>query len=238
VRHAPDPDEQHVGTDDRDEHDGDEHDVPEEHLAEVHEVEEGPDARCVEGVLAVGRDPLGVEVLLGEVAGEALDDRRDEGDDAGHPGGGAAPSPCRHPELAPEVDDHEGHEELDAPQVHAVEEVPDGVGVPPVDPAEGDGEAGADGDGERGDGRDAEDVDPRCDVGRLTVGEKLSRRKEPERGVAHTSRPHTARVVVDGARAVGRDPLCLRRVLVAGCLRGGGRPCAVRATVPLRERQE
>jgi hypothetical protein len=48
--------------------------VPQEHLAEVHEVEECPDADGVEGVLAAGRDPLGVEVLLGEIAGEALDD--------------------------------------------------------------------------------------------------------------------------------------------------------------------
>ena len=49
--------------------------------------------------------------------------------------------PGRHPELAPQVDDHEGHEQLDAPQVQAVEEVPDRVGVPPVDASEGDGDA-------------------------------------------------------------------------------------------------
>ena len=59
--------------DDGDKHDGDQHDVPEEHLAEVHEVEEAAEAGGVDRVLAVGRYPLGVEVLLRQVAGEALD---------------------------------------------------------------------------------------------------------------------------------------------------------------------
>ena len=99
-----------------------------------------PDADRVEGVLAVGGDPLGVEVLLRQVAGEALDHRGHERHHAGDPGHRAAPAPGGHPELAPQVDDQERHEQLDAPQVQAVEEVANRVVVPPVRAAQGDGE--------------------------------------------------------------------------------------------------
>jgi hypothetical protein len=110
----------------------DKHDVPHQHLAEVHDVEKRADADGIEGVLAARRDPLGVEVLLGHVAGEALDDRADEGHYASGPGQGPPSPPGGHPELAPQVDDHEGHEGFDAPEVEAIEEAPDGVRMPPV----------------------------------------------------------------------------------------------------------
>ena len=46
------------------------------HLAEVGDVEERPDADRVEPVLGLGGDPLRVEVLLGDVAGQRRRDRR------------------------------------------------------------------------------------------------------------------------------------------------------------------
>jgi hypothetical protein len=171
VADAAHADQQHVRADDRDEDDREHHDVPHQHLAEVHQVEERPDADFVERVLAVGGDPLRVEVLLGQVAGEALHHRGQEGDHAGDPGQGPAAAPGRHPELVPQVDDQQRHEQLDAPQVQAVEEVPDRVGVPPVGTADRDGESADDNYGEGGQGRDAEHVHPGGDVGRLAVGQ-------------------------------------------------------------------
>jgi hypothetical protein len=88
-----------VGADDGDEDDRDEHHVPEEHLAEIHQVEERAQPGGVYGVLAVGGDPLRVEVLLGEVPGEALDDRGEKGDHAADPGERPAAPPGGHPEL-------------------------------------------------------------------------------------------------------------------------------------------
>jgi hypothetical protein len=114
--------------------------VPHQHLAEVHEVEETAHAYGIEGVLAAGRNPLGVEVLLGQVAGEALDNRGHERDHSGDPGDGSATPPRRHPEFAPQVDDHEGHERFDAPEMEAVEEMPDSVRVPPVGASQGQSE--------------------------------------------------------------------------------------------------
>src|SRR6266571_5509434 len=101
VGDAPDPDEQNVCPDEGDQHDGDEYEVPEQHLAEVHRVPEGADPDGVEGVLGGGGYPLGVEVLLREVASECLDDGGEECDHAGYPGQDPAPAPGRHPELAP-----------------------------------------------------------------------------------------------------------------------------------------
>ena len=51
-----------------------------------------------------------------------------------------------------QVDDHERHEQLHAPQVQAVEEVSDRVGVPPVGSTDGDGESRDDRDTERHEG--------------------------------------------------------------------------------------
>src|ERR1019366_2764146 len=102
---------------------------------------ERADADCVECILAVGGNPLRVEVLLGEVASEALDDRSHEGDHAGDPGPRPAAAPRCHPEFSPQVDDEQRHEELDAPQMQAVEEMPERVVMPPVRTAERDGKA-------------------------------------------------------------------------------------------------
>ena len=51
----------------------------------------GAGAGGVDAVLGLGADPLGVEVLLGQVAGEGGPDRNDEGDDPGDPGGRRLP---------------------------------------------------------------------------------------------------------------------------------------------------
>ena len=154
------PHQQDVRADDRDQHDRDEHDVPHQHLAEVHHVEERADPDRVERVLAAGGDPLGVEVLLRHIAGEALHHRGDERDHAGDPGPGPAAAPGRHPELAPQVDDQQRHEQLDAPQVQAVEEMPDRVVMPPVRAAQRQGEPARDRHPERGQRAHAEHVDP------------------------------------------------------------------------------
>ena len=176
--------------DQRDQDDRDQHHVPQQHLAEVHQVEERADPGRVERVLAVGRDPLRVEVLLRQVPGEALHDRGDERDHAGDPGERAAAAPGRHPELAPQVDDQERHEQLDAPQVNAVEEVADRVGVPPVGAAERDRESADDRHAERRERGHAEHVHPGRDVRRLAVRQQLLRRQYAERPAACPGRPH------------------------------------------------
>ena len=56
------------------------HDVPHEHLAEVEHVPDGAGAGGVDAVLGLGGDPLRVEVLLREVAGEGGRHGDDEGD--------------------------------------------------------------------------------------------------------------------------------------------------------------
>ncbi len=101
MAHAAHPHQQHVRANQRDEQERDEYHMPQQHLAEVHQVEERSDARRVERVLAVGRDPLGVEVLLRQVAGEALQDGGTKRDDPGHPGQRPPSAPGGHPELPP-----------------------------------------------------------------------------------------------------------------------------------------
>src|ERR1700722_3201225 len=101
--------------------------MPEQHLAEVHEVEECTNPDGVERIFSRCRNPLGVEILLREVTGETFDYRRHKRDDTGYPGEGPPPTPCGHPEFAPQVNDYEGHEQLDAPQMHAVEKMPDRI---------------------------------------------------------------------------------------------------------------
>jgi hypothetical protein len=135
-------------------------DVPHQHLAEVHHVEERANAHRVERVLAVGGDPLRVEILLGHIAGEALHDRGEEGDHSGDPGHRAATAPGRHPELPPQVDHQQRHEQLDAPQVRAVEEVAQRVVMPPIRAAERQREAGHNRDAERDQRGHAEHVHP------------------------------------------------------------------------------
>ena len=164
--------------------------MPHEHLTEVHEVEERSHPRSIEGILAVCGDPLRIEVLLGEIPGEALDDRHTERDYAGHPGEHPLATPGGHPELAPQMDDHERHEQLDAPQVQAVEEVPDRVVVPPVGAAEGKRETRHHDDRQRGERGYAEHVDPRGHVGRLAVWKKLCRGQHTKSKTSHAGRPH------------------------------------------------
>jgi hypothetical protein len=203
---------QDVEADDPDQRERQQDDVPEQHLAEVHDVPEAADANGVEGVLAVGRDPLRIEVLLGQVAAEALHDRDEKGQHPADPGARPLPSPGGHPELAPEVDDHQRHEQLDAPQMEAVEEVPDGVRVPPVDASERDQRAREDRHGERCEAADPEDVDPGGDVGGLVLGQQLVRRQPAQRGPPHPSRPGDAPPVrvTRNPRAGGGCSLLLR----------------------------
>jgi hypothetical protein len=138
----------------------------------------------------------------------------------------------RHPELPPQVDHHEGHEQLDAPQVDAVEEMAGRVVVPPVRAAQRQREPGHDRQRKSGQGGHAEHVDPRLHVRRLPVGQQLARRQKPQCPAPDTRRPHI------GVRVAGRR---LGHQLV----RAGGAPrraCAAAGSwsrltpVPVRER--
>ncbi|MGY3062886.1 hypothetical protein ACVWZD_007184 [Streptomyces sp. TE3672] len=100
---------------------GQQHDVPHEHLTEAQHVEPGADAHRVKAVFGLARDPLGVEVLLHQVAGEGGADRSDEDDGPGDPGQCPPSAPGGHEELSPQVDDHDEHEQFHAPQVQAVD---------------------------------------------------------------------------------------------------------------------
>ena len=196
MRDPADPYQQHVPADDGDQHDRQQHDVPHQHLAEIHHVEERAHPDGVERVLAAGGDPLRVEVRLRHIAGEALHDREHEGDHAGDPGHRAAAAPGGHPELAPQVDDDQGHEQLDAPQVQAVEEMTDRVVMPPVRAAEGQGEPGHDRHPEGRQRADAEHVNPGRHVGGLPVGQQLARRQRFERTAPHPRGPHPGGVII------------------------------------------
>src|SRR5438067_446138 len=114
---------QDVNDDDHADNEWQQHDVPHEHLAEVCDVEHGADADRVEPVLRLGTDPLRVEVGLHQVAGERRTDRAEEADGPGDPCHRSTAAPCSHPELSPQVDDHEREEEPNAPQWQAVEQV-------------------------------------------------------------------------------------------------------------------
>src|SRR6476620_6624334 len=111
--------------------DGQQHHGPEQHLPRVQDVEESADADRVDAILGFTADPLGVEVGLRQVAGEGSTDGGDEGDDTGDPRQRAPAAPGSHPELAPEMDDHHGHEDLDAPEVEGVDEAAEVGRVPP-----------------------------------------------------------------------------------------------------------
>ena len=78
--HAVAPDEDDVGDDEDADDQRQESHVPEQHLARVEDVEAGADADRVEAVLGLPADPLGVEVGLGQVAGEGGADGGQEGD--------------------------------------------------------------------------------------------------------------------------------------------------------------
>ena len=181
--------------------------MPQQHLPEVHHPEERADADRVERVLAVGRDPLRVEVLLRQVAGERLDDRGEERHHAGDPRPGPTAAPGGHEELAPQVDDHERHEQLNRPQVHAVEEVTGDGGVPPVRPAQRDQHSGADRDDERGKRSHPEHVHPTGDVGRLGLRQQPAGRQPTQPDPTQATSPRPCRRFVDG---LARPRLLLR----------------------------
>ncbi len=65
-----------------------------------------------------------------------------------------------HPELAPQVDDGEGHGHFDAAHVDAVEEMADRGGVPPVGASQRDGGTERADNAESDEGGDAEHVHP------------------------------------------------------------------------------
>jgi hypothetical protein len=124
------------------------------------------------------------------------------------------------------VNDKQRHEQLDAPQMQAVEEVPDQVGVPPVGAAKREGEAAHDGHPQCGQCSDAEHVYPGGDVGGLAVGQHLARRQGGQRAAAHPRRPH---------------PLIPRRGREVGAVVGRGHGLLwllAAVAVQLRERQQ
>ena len=159
------------------------------HLAEVQDVEERSDAGRVQPVLRLRRDPLGVEVLLGDVAGERGDDPDQERDDAGHPRPAAPAAPGGHEELTPEVDDHKEEEQLHRPEVDAVDEVSDAGVVPPGRSLQAEDHARGDDDHQRRDRQHTEQVDPRRHVDRLAVGQQLLRRHRAHAGFPQAHRP-------------------------------------------------
>src|SRR5205814_10661128 len=121
---------------------------------EVQDVEEAADAGGVHGILSVDGDPLGVEVLLREIAGEGSDNADGECNNPNHPGRRTTLPPARHEVLSPEMQDHEDEEHLHAPEMEAVEEP---AGEQEVSPqrAEGRTEAAVQDDpGERGNRHD------------------------------------------------------------------------------------
>src|SRR5450755_2724724 len=95
------------------------------HLTKVEDVEQTADADRVDRILGVNCDPLRVEVLLDDVAGQSRDDADHEDHDTDHPGLRSPVAPTGAPELAPEVQHHEDEEHLHRPEVDAVEEVSD-----------------------------------------------------------------------------------------------------------------
>ncbi len=193
--------------------------MPDQHLAEVHHIEERANAHRVERVLAVGCDPLRVKVLLGYIAGEALHDRGKKGDHSGDPGHRAPPAPGRHPELPPQVDHQQRHEQLDAPQVRAIEEMADRVVVPPVGPADGEGETRDDRQAQRDQRCHAEHVDPGGHVRGLPIGQQLLRRQQPGSRCPHLGGPHILVARLGSRRDDGRVGASL--IAVSGACRSG-----------------
>ena len=96
--------------------------MDQKHLSQVRDIEEGADTDGVQPVLGLERDPLRVEVGLHQVAGEGRAERGQEADHARHPSQRSTATPSGHPELPPQVDDHEDEEQLHAPEVQAVDE--------------------------------------------------------------------------------------------------------------------
>ena len=138
------PHEEHVSTDEQHDRQRQQKYVVAVHLAEIREVEERAYADRVHRVLRLCGDPLRVEVLLRDVAGQRARYGDEEDNRAGDPHAAAASAPCGHPVLAPEVNDHHKEEQLHAPEVDAVEEMPDAGVVPPGGTLQGEDRAGGD----------------------------------------------------------------------------------------------
>src|SRR5438128_12247370 len=186
-----------VQEDQRDDCDRQQHHVQAVHLAEVEDVEEPTDAGSVDGVLGIHRDPLGIEVLLGEVAGEGGEDADGERDDADHPGGRPAFTPARHEVLAPEVQHHEDEEHLNAPEVEAVEKAADTRKVPPLGPERRQYHSTKHHPDQRRDGDDPEDVDPGADIERLPVRKEVFPGKAALELASDPGCPAAGRLVAD-----------------------------------------
>ena len=181
--------------------------MPQQHLPGVEHVEPGADPDRVDPVLALGADPLGVEVGLGQVAGERGPDRGHERDHARDPGEATLPAPGRHPELAPQVHHHEREEQLDAPEVERVHEVPQRRHVPPGGAPDGEHGARDQHDDQGGQREDAEHVDPGGHVGGLPVRECLTGWDHPGQPLAQSHGPAGVTVDVGGAQLRGHGRL-------------------------------
>ena len=178
--------------------------MPQQHLAQVEDIPERPDPGAVDPVLGLGGDPLRVEVGLHHIAGKGGADRHQEGHHPGHPGQHASAPPRRHPELAPQVNDHEEEEQLHAPQVQAVEEMPHRGGVPPVDPAHSQDRTRKDDEYQRGQRQHPEHINPRRHIGRLLVGKSPVGRQGRQQPVPDPTRPATGGLLGYRRRAHGR----------------------------------
>src|ERR1700687_6443744 len=102
------------------------------HLPEVEDVEAGAETGSIEPALGADRDPLRREGLLREVAREGRRNRNRKDDHPDHPGHGPTAPPAGHEVLTPEVQHHEDEEDLDAPEVQAIEESAGPRDVPPI----------------------------------------------------------------------------------------------------------
>src|SRR5260370_15785149 len=144
--------------------DGQQHDVQPVHLTEVQDVEERSDAGGVHRVFGVDGDELRVEVLLCEVAGERGENADREDDYADHPGGGPTVAPTGHEVLPPQVQDHEDEEQLNGPEVEAVDEPAEARVMPPLWPHERERDSAYDHPAPRRNRDDSEDIKPRTAV--------------------------------------------------------------------------
>src|SRR6266480_4902955 len=139
------------------------------HLAEVEDVEEGPDTGAIHSVLGIERDELRVEVLLREIASEGGQDAHGENHDSDDPRRSTPITPARHEVLAPQMKNHEYEENLNRPEVEAVEEAANAGHMPPLRPHEAKDDAAEDHPDQGRDCDHAKDVNPGADKIRLPV---------------------------------------------------------------------
>jgi hypothetical protein len=132
---------------------------------------------------------LVVEVLLRDEAGEGRDEAESEDHHTDHPRLRPSVSPARHEVLAPQVQHHEDEEDLDGPEVQAVDESPYARLVPPHRPEEGQQHSTRDHPDQPGDRDDAEDVDPGADKYGLAVWQQVRQRQLPLERTPDGKRP-------------------------------------------------